>query len=144
KSGNVILLQNRQTIAISAKTKFRRYSPDSVKLADAKASKLDEVNTGDQIRARGEKSADGLKVDAEEVLFGSFLTKAGSVVSIDPASKEITAKELGNGKPLVIKLTADSTIKQMQGTPAPGTNTAQIIDKLPVAKFEDIKAGMSI
>jgi len=157
KNGSQILLKLKtprgdvqQTVAVSDKTKFRRYSPDSVKFADARPGKLDEVSVGDQIRARGEKSPDGLRVDAEEVVFGTFLTKAGSVVSVDPAGKEISVKELGNGKPFIIKLTLDSAIKQMPGAaggrggPAPGANVTQIIEALPAAKIEDIKPGASI
>jgi len=157
KNGNQILLKTRtprgdvqQTIVVSDKTKFRRYSPDSVKFADAKLSKLDDVSVGDQVRGRGEKSADGLKVDAEEVVFGTFVTKAGSVVSVDPALKEVTVKELGNGTLFVIRVTSESTIKQIsnateaRGAPAAGTNIAQMIDTLPAAKFEDIKPGTSV
>src|SRR5262249_21244366 len=63
KNGNQILLQKQRTpsgevqivVNVSEKTKLRRYSPDSVKFADAIASKLDDVNIGDQIRARGMK-----------------------------------------------------------------------------------------
>jgi hypothetical protein len=151
KNGNQILLKLKtprgdvqQTIAVSDKTKFRRYSPDSVKFADARPSKIDEVSVGDQIRARGEKSPDGLRVDAEEVVSGTFLTKAGSVVSADLAGKEISVKELGSGKLFTIKVSADSTIKQMSGSPAPGANITQIVDSLPAAKIEDIKPGASI
>jgi len=143
-------LKWRQTIAVSEKTKFRRYSPDSVKFADAKVSGLDEVTVGDQIRARGEKTSDGLKVEAEEVVFGTFLTKAGYVVAIDPATREITVKELGSGKAFTIKLTSGSTIKQMpngtgdRGGPAAGGNVAQILETLPPATIEDIKPGTSV
>jgi hypothetical protein len=159
KNGEQILLKIRtprgdvqQTIAVSAKTVFRRYSPDSVKFADAKLSKLEEVSVGDQIRARGEKAADGLRVDAEEVVFGTFLTKAGSVTAADPTSREVTIKEIGSNKTFIIKLTADSNIKQFPAAPdgrgaAPAggaANVAQIIEALPVGKFEDIKAGTSI
>ena len=157
KNGNQILLKLKtprgdvqQTIAVSDKTKFRRYSPDSVKFADARLSKLDEVSIGDQIRARGEKSPDGLRVDAEEVVFGTFLTRAGSVVSVDAAMKEITVKELGSGRSFSIKLTPDSSVKQMPGAaegpgaPPAGANIAQVIDHLPAGKFEDIKPGTSV
>jgi hypothetical protein len=157
KNGNQILLKLKtprgdvqQTIAVSDKTKFRRYSPDSVKFADARLSKLDEVSIGDQIRARGEKSPDGLRVDAEEVVFGTFLTRAGSVVSVDAAMKEITVKELGSGRSFSIKLTPDSSVKQMPGptegpgAPPAGGNIAQVIDHLPAGKFEDIKPGTSV
>jgi hypothetical protein len=159
KNGNDILLQKLKTpygdvqplITVSDKTKFRRYSPDSVRFADAKASKLDEISVGDQIRARGEKSYDAIKVNAEELVFGTFLTKAGSVQSVDAGAKEITLKELGTAKTLVIKLTPDSTIKQMSAPPPDGRgpapaagNVAQIIEKLPAGKLDDIKPGTSI
>jgi hypothetical protein len=159
KNGEQILLKIRtprgdvqQTIAVSTKTVFRRYSPDSVKFADAKVSKLEEVSVGDQIRARGEKAADGLRVDAEEVIFGTFLTKAGSVTAVDPASREVTMKEVGSNKTFIIKLTADSNLKQFPAAPdgrgaAPAggpANVSQIIEALPVGKFEDIKTGTSI
>ncbi len=157
KTGNLILLKMRtprgdvqQTIAVSDKTKFRRYSPDSVKFADAKVSKLDEVSIGDQIRARGDKSPDGLRVDAEEAIFGTFLTKAGSIGSVDLAAREITVKELGSGKSFVVKLTADSVIKQMpsatdaRGGPPPAANVTQLVEALPVVKIDDIKPGTSV
>ena len=157
KNGKQILLKLKtprgdaqQTITLSDKTRFRRYSPDSVKFADARPSKLDEVSIGDQIRARGEKSPDGLRVDAEEVVFGTFVTRAGSVISVDAGAKEITAKELGTGKSFTVKLTPDSSLKQMPGaaevggpTPA-GANITQVIDRLPAGKFDDIKTGTSV
>jgi hypothetical protein len=157
KNGNQILLKLKtqrgdvqQTITLSDKTKFRKYSPDSVKFADARPSKFDEVSIGDQIRARGEKSPDGLRVDAEEVVFGTFLTRAGSVVSVDGAAKEMIVKELGNGRSFTIKLTPDSSVKQMSsaaegaGAPPAGGNIAQVIDQLPAGKFEEIKPGTSV
>ena len=160
KNGDQILLKIRtprgdvqQTISVSAKTIFRRYSSDSVKFADAKLSKLEEISTGDQIRARGEKSPDGMRVEAEEVIFGTFLTKAGSVTGVDAAMREVTVKELGSNKTFIIKVTADSSIKQLPAAadgrgPAPGggpgANVSQIVEALPVGKFEDIKPGTSI
>jgi len=129
-----------------------------VKFSDARASNIDEINVGDQIRARGEKAADGLRVEAEEVVFGTFLTRAGSVVSLDAAAKEVVVKELGNGKQFTIKLTPDSTVKLMpvagenRGAPAAGApagppagaNIAQVIDRLPAGRFDDINTGASI
>jgi hypothetical protein len=101
------------TVTVDDKTAVRRYNSDSVKFADAKISKLDEVSIGDQLRARGVKSEDGLKVTAEEVVFGTFVTKAGTITAIDPVTKEVTVAELGSNKPLTIKFTADSQIKKM-------------------------------
>ena len=75
-------------VVITDQTKYRRYAPDSVRFADATPSKAEEIQIGDQLRARGQKSAAGLRITAEDVVFGTFLTKAGSVVSMD-AAKEI-------------------------------------------------------
>jgi len=127
KSGSTITLrirtfqgETRPTVTVSDQTKFRRYAPDSVKFADAKPSKLDEISVGDQLRARGGKTPDGLAIAADEVVFGTFLTTAGSVVSVDGAAKEISIQETGTGKPLVIRLTPDSRIKQMPSLPGMG------------------------
>jgi hypothetical protein len=176
KNGNSITLrirslqgETRPTVTVSDQTKFRRYAPDSVKFADAKESKLDEISVGDQLRARGAKSPDGLAVTADEVVFGTFLTTAGSVVSVDTAAKEVTIKEIGTGKPVVIKLTADSRIKQMPSfagmggapggggppggfpgggpagmPPGGGPTLAQMVEMMPPGTVEDVKPGQTI
>src|SRR5580693_3128432 len=60
------------TIQISKSTIIRRYSPDSVKFDDAKPSTLDQINAGDQLRARGVRSPDGTELAADEVVSGAF------------------------------------------------------------------------
>jgi hypothetical protein len=124
KSGNTISLKTRTltgesqaVVTVDDKTSFKRYAPDSVKFADAKSSKLAELSVGDQLRARGEKTAEGLKVAAHEVVFGTFLVKAGAITAIDAASRQITIKELGTDKTLTIAVTADSLVKQMPSFP---------------------------
>ena len=120
KKGGEITLRMRSmqgektaTVTVSESTRYRRYAPDSVKFADAKASGLTEVSVGDQLRARGQKSEDGLKVTADEVVFGTFVTKAGPITALNVEAKEITVKDLATGKPLVIKLSADSQVKTL-------------------------------
>ncbi|MBI4910283.1 MAG: hypothetical protein HY820_42090 [Acidobacteria bacterium] len=120
KAGNTVTVKIRgiagettSTVTVSDTTRYRRYSPDSVKFADAKVSSLKEVSVGDQLRARGQKSEDGSKVTADEVVFGTFITKGGTITAIDPAAKTITIADLSNKKPLVIHLTADSSLKSM-------------------------------
>ncbi len=115
--------ETQATVILTDHTTYRRYLPDSVKFADATISNPDEIAIGDQLRARGQKSEDGLQVTAEDVVFGTFLTKAGSIVSVNPGTNEIGLKELGTGKLLIVKLTADSQIKKMPdftATPASG------------------------
>jgi hypothetical protein len=99
------------TVTVDPKTSYRRYSADSVKFQDASISKLDDVNIGDQLRARGVKSEDGSKVEAQEVVFGTFVTKAGTITAVNADS--VTMTEIGTNKPLTVKLTADSQIKKM-------------------------------
>jgi hypothetical protein len=120
RTGNEITLKMRSlqgeiraTVTVTDKTKYKRYTPDSVKFVDAKISKLDEISVGDQLRTRGQKSEDGLKVTADDVVFGTFVTKAGTVTTVNPETKEIHVTEIGTNKPLLIKLTADSQLKKM-------------------------------
>ena len=120
KSGNDVTLkirtlggESQAVVTVTEKTSFKRYAPDSVKFAEAKNSKLAEISVGDQVRARGVKSEDGLKVTAEDVVFGTFVTKAGTITAVNPETREITVKDLANNKPLVIRITADSQIKKM-------------------------------
>ena len=105
--------EKQAIVTVGDQTAYRRYAPDSVKFADAKPSKLAEVSVGDQLRARGQKSEDGLHVTADEVVFGTFVTKAGSVTEVNADSKEVTVKDLQTNKPLVIRFTADSQLKTM-------------------------------
>jgi hypothetical protein len=173
KSGNEITLRKRSmqgevklTVAVSDNTQYRRYAPDSVKFADARKSGMAEISVGDQLRARGQKSEDGLKVTAEEVVFGTFITKAGPITAVNVEAKEITVKDLATGKPLAIKLTGDSQVKKlpdfaamMPSGAAPGGNVAvagatraakgppdltQMLERIPPSKFEDLKAGEMI
>ena len=67
-------LGGKKNIAIhtSKTTVFRRYAPDSVKFDDAKPSSLQEVQPGDQLRARGDRSADGSELTAEEIVTGTL------------------------------------------------------------------------
>jgi hypothetical protein len=107
-------------VTVNEKTSFKRYAPDSVKFADALPAKLADIGVGDELRARGQKSADGAKVAAEEVVFGSFETRAGSVTAVNAEAHEITVKDLTNGRPLVIRISPDTQIKKMPATPAAG------------------------
>lgn len=147
-------------LKVDGKTKYRRYAPDSVRFADAKNSNLDEVAVGAQVKARGPKGADGV-VAAEEIVFGSFTTRAGTITNVDAEGQEVTVKEVGGGKTLVIRVTADSQVKRMldrqamiemmHGSQAKGNTEhpqaapmmtlAEMLERLPVVKVGDLKLG---
>ena len=54
----------KETITTTGSTIFRRYAPGSVKFEDASLSKLGDIDPGDHVRVRGDKSADGSTVAA--------------------------------------------------------------------------------
>ena len=97
--------------------KLRRYAPDSIKFADAKPSTFEEVKAGDQLRAKGDRSPDGARFTAEEVVTGSFRTAVGTVKAVDAAKNEITIEQAQDNKPLTVVVRPDSVLKQFQLPP---------------------------
>jgi hypothetical protein len=86
-----------------------------VRYSDAKPSALTDLQKGDQLRARGDKSEDGTKFTAEELVSGSFQTIAATVLAVRPEANEIDVKNLDTNKTVTVKLTTDSTVKKMAG-----------------------------
>jgi len=97
----------------SKNTVIRRYAPDSVKFDDAKTSTLEEIHPGDQVRARGDRSADGAALTADEIVSGTFRNFAGTVISIDASSSTLSVHDLLSKKNLVIKITSDSQLRHL-------------------------------
>lgn len=100
------------TIRVSPKTIVRRYDPASIKYSDSKISALDQIHVGDQLQARGDRSADG-EISAEEIIAGSFRNLSGTIVSVDVAGSSVTLNDLETKKPLTIRITADSQMHKL-------------------------------
>jgi Cu/Ag efflux protein CusF len=100
-------------VQASDKTIVRRYAPDSVRFADASPSKLTDIRPGDQLRARGEKSTEGDQLTADEIVSGSFRNIAATIVSIDADTKILTVTDLDTKKPLKVRISPDSSLRQM-------------------------------
>jgi Domain of unknown function (DUF5666) len=94
-------------------TVIRRYAPDSVKFDDAKPGTLAEIHSGDQLRARGDRNADGTEFAAVEIVSGSFRNIAGTINSVDPGASNITVQDLLSRKTVVVKVTSDSQLRQL-------------------------------
>src|SRR5712692_8178249 len=100
-------------IPVTDRVLVRRYPPDTIpKYSEAKPSKFEEVKVGDQLRALGDKSADGTHLTAEEVVFGTFKIVGGTVTAIDAAANQIKINDLQTKKPLTINLKADSVLRR--------------------------------
>ena len=101
-------------IPITDKVLMRRYPPDSVpKYSEAKPSKFEEVKVNDQLRALGDKTPDGTRLNAEEVVFGTFKIAGGTVTAIDAANNQIKITDLQTKKPLTINFKPDSVIRRL-------------------------------
>jgi len=100
-------------IQTNKKTVVRRYALDSVKLDDAKPSKLADIHPGDQLRARGNKNEDGTEFAAEEIVAGTFRNIAGTVTAINVADNSLTVMDLLTKKPVTVKVTADSQLRKL-------------------------------
>ena len=104
-----------KTIAIhtTRETIIRRYAPDSVQFDDAKASSLSQIKSGDQLRARGTRSADGTEFAAEEIVSGAFRNIAGTISALDAASSTLTVMDLATKKPVRVKISAQSQVLKL-------------------------------
>lgn len=94
------------------KVMFRRYAPDSVKFADAKASSFAELKVGDRLRALGERSTDGTRFTPEEIVSGSFRQLVGTVTAVDAATNEIKITTQDK-RPLTILVNNDSNLRRL-------------------------------
>ena len=130
---------NAMAVHVSKDTIIRRYAPNSVKFDDAKPGSLQQIQVGDQLRARGIKGDDGKELAAAEIVSGTFRSIAASIISSDAANNTITVTDLANRRPVTLKIAPDSQMHQLPamfaqriamrlkgGTPAGagGTNSA--------------------
>src|SRR5258705_6658190 len=99
-------------IPVSDKVEMRRYAPDSIKFADAKAANFEELKVGDQLRALGERNADGSAFTAEKVVTGSFKTVGGVVTAIDLGTGEVKINDLQTKQPLTIVVKQDAVLRK--------------------------------
>jgi hypothetical protein len=111
-------LREKKTIAVHVTkgTVLRRYAPGSVKFDEAKPAPLGEIRPGDQLRARGEKNADGSELTAQEIVSGSFRNISGTISSLDNAQGTITVHDLATKKNVAVKITSESQLRKL---PAP-------------------------
>jgi len=102
-------------------TILRRYASNSVNFDDAKAAPLNQVQPGDQLRARGTRSADGGEFAADEIVWGSFRNISATVDSVDAGAGAVTVTDLVTKKPVTVKITAQSQLRKLS------PNVAQMI-----------------
>ncbi len=100
-------------VHLSKETILRRYASDSVKFDDAKPAPLDEIKPGDQLRARGTRSANGAEFTADEIVSGTFRNIAGTISALDASAGTITVHDLVSKKSITVKITAESQLRKL-------------------------------
>ncbi len=106
----------QQTVVVDAsgeRVAFARYAPGSVKFTDARPSSFAELRVGDQVRALGERSPDGLRFTPEKVMSGAFRTIGGTVTGVDQAGREIKVTDIQKRRQLTIVLSNDTQLKRL-------------------------------
>ena len=108
-------LMGKKSIVIhtSKDTVIRRYAPDSVKFEDAKTSSLPQIQPGDQLRARGDRIADGTELNAEEIVTGVFRNIMGPINSVDASSGLISVQDLLTKKAVTVRVASDSDLHKL-------------------------------
>ena len=151
-------------IAFAPGAVLRRYAPNSVKFSDAQSSRYEALKVGDQIKALGTSNEDRSRYTAEELVSGSFLTVAATIVSADAAQSMIVITDLATNKRLQAQVTPDSTMRRLSAEVAqmlatriqgskpsadssapPGSRDLQsAIEKLPPITLANLKPGDAI
>jgi hypothetical protein len=114
-AGSVVLSSGGRIVTVNttAKTIVRRYAPGSVKFDDAVVSTLASVKPGDQLRVRGQKSADGATVTADEIVVGTFANYSGLLTGIDATAGTVTLKDLRTKKTVTVAVTPSSDVHRL-------------------------------
>jgi hypothetical protein len=142
-----------------------------VRFDTAQIAPIAAIHIGDQLRARGNKNADGTEIAAEEAISGSFRNLSGTIVSLDATGSSLVVKDLATKKLVTIHITADAQIRRLPDmmarmlaarlkTPAAGPSAAttpqnhggpgnggdpqQMLSRAPAIQLADLKKGDAV
>jgi hypothetical protein len=101
------------SVHASNTTVLRRYAPGSVNFDEAKVAPITEIQPGDQLRARGKRSADGAEFTADEIVSGSFRNIAGVITGVNATAGTLILNDLATKKPVELKVTPESQMRKL-------------------------------
>ncbi len=102
------------TLVVDAKAAtLHRYSDMSAKFDDAKRALVQDIALGDQLRLLGTRSADGSRMTADRVVFGSFKTRALSIEKVDALTGLLEVKDLESNQKFSISVVAGGSIRRI-------------------------------
>jgi len=100
-------------VRTSKSTVIRRYSPDSANFDAAKPSTLAEIKVNDQLRARGDRSADGSEFAAAEIVTGTFPYVEGIIKAVDASAGTLSVQDVLSKRTVELRITADSQLHKV-------------------------------
>ena len=109
--------------ASGANVRFLRFAPDSLDVQQAVPGTLADVRVGDQLRALGERSADGARFTPEEVVTGSVLRFGGTVTAVNAARNELTVRGEGANQTITVAVGTRTSLRRV--TPEVAAEFAQ-------------------
>ena len=101
------------TVTAPEGARLLRYAPDSLRPADARPGTFADLRVGDQVRAQGDRSADGKHFTAEEIISGSFQRVGGTVTAVNTNTNEVTIRNEQTGKSLVVSFGPKSMLRRI-------------------------------
>lgn len=100
-------------VHLAKDTVLRRYASDSTRFDAAKSAPVSEIHVGDQLRARGTRTAEGKEFAAAEVVSGTFRSIAGTISSADPSAGTIVVQDLATKSPVTLRITPESQMRKL-------------------------------
>ncbi|HUB51011.1 MAG TPA: DUF5666 domain-containing protein [Terracidiphilus sp.] len=116
-SGNIVVstgagpTAQSVTVKTTSATILKRYAPGSVRFDEAVSAPIAAIQPGDQLRARGQRTAD--TIAADEVVSGGFRNISGTISSIDATGSTLVVKDLATKKAVTIHLGAETQMRRL-------------------------------
>ena len=150
----IVLTTGEKKVALNVvdKTSFRRYSANTVKFTDTVPGSFSELKVGDQVRALGEKSADGASFAAEEIVSGSFQAITGKITAINAETSEITLSDQKTKQSITVAISKDSIMRKLSSEiiallmrqPTKAAEIQEKVESLPAMTLSDLKPGDAV
>ncbi|MGC2237165.1 MAG: hypothetical protein WA584_13450 [Pyrinomonadaceae bacterium] len=138
---------------------FYRYSDKSLKFNNSVVSSIDKIKVGDQLKAVGKMSADGLMFLPQTLVSGTFRTVGGKIVSINAQTREISIEDFQSKKLISVAVSQESLSRILDSKKAEELidtyfkksesskerkDLRSFVETLPLIPFEQITAGDSV
>jgi|SRR5579872_162318 len=111
-------------IRVGNSTGILHYGANSVKFADAMPGRLDEIKIGDQLRARGTITKETQEFLADQIIYGSFRSISGIILTIDSGNHTLTIKDVLAKKTVMVKVGPDCQLRRL---PAPAAQKLAVM-----------------